>query len=127
LLALLPVSHVVTGRALLRYDPAEAGGLMSPDFLLLRGSTSVGDAIEAVRTSRIEPALLTAVFGSPPERSPVGSTPVTALLRAERGLRLETLVKHEIPSLTPDTSFEEVARLMADYNLTAIPVADEHG
>ena len=47
-------------------------------------------------------------------------------MRAEPGLRLESLVKHEIPSLSPDTSFEEVARLMADYNLTAIPVVDEH-
>jgi hypothetical protein len=126
-LALLPVSHRVKVRALLGYDPAEAGGLMSPDFLLLRGATSVGDAIEAVRTSRIEPELLTAVFVSAPEGSPAGSVPVTALLRADRGQRLEALVRHEIPSLSPDTSFEEVARLMADYNLTAIPVADEHG
>jgi Mg/Co/Ni transporter MgtE len=126
-LASLPVSHRVKVRALLGYDPAEAGGLMSPDFLLLRGSTSIGDAIEAVRTSRIEPELLTAVFVSPPEGSPLGSVPVTALLRADRGQRVEALVRHEIPSLSPDTSFEEVARLMADYNLTAIPVADEHG
>jgi CBS domain-containing protein len=125
-LALLPVSHRVKVRALLGYDPAEAGGLMSPDFLLLRGSTSVGDAREAVRTSRIEPELLSAVFVGSPEGSPQGSVPVTALLRADSGQRLEALVRHEIPSLSPDTSFEEVARLMADYNLTAIPVTDEH-
>src|SRR6202142_3008797 len=42
LLALLPVSHRIKVRALLGYDPAEAGGLMSPDFVLLRGSTSAG-------------------------------------------------------------------------------------
>ena len=35
-------------------------------------------------------------------------------------------MRHEIPSLSPDTSFEEVARQMADYNLTAIPVVDEN-
>jgi len=87
-LALLPVSHRVKVRALLGYDPAEAGGLMSPDFLLLRGSTSVGDAVEAVRTSRIEPELLTGVFVSPPEGSPLGTVPVAALLRADRGQRL---------------------------------------
>jgi Mg/Co/Ni transporter MgtE len=51
---------------------------------------------------------------------------VTALVRAEPSQRLDSLLKHEIPSLSPDTSFEEVARLMADYNLTAIPVVDEH-
>jgi hypothetical protein len=124
-LALLPVSHRVKVRALLGYDPAEAGGLMSPDFLLLRGSTSAGDALEAVRASSIEPELLSAVFVASPQGSPEGSVPVTALLRADPGQRLDTLVRHEIPTLSPDTSFEEVARLMADYNLTAIPVVDE--
>jgi hypothetical protein len=124
-LALLPVSHRVKVRALLGYDPAEAGGLMSPDFLLLRGSTSAGDALEAVRASSIEPELLSAVFVSSPQGSPEGSVPVTALLRADPGQRLDTLLRHEIPTLSPDTSFEEVARLMADYNLTAIPVVDE--
>ncbi|HEX4186283.1 MAG TPA: CBS domain-containing protein [Solirubrobacteraceae bacterium] len=125
LLGLLPVSHRTKVRALLGYDPAEAGGLMSPDFLLLAGATSVGDALEAVRRSRVEPELLSTVFVSSAEGSPHGTVPVTALTRAEPGRRLEALVKHEIPSLSPDTSFEEVARLMADYNLTAIPVVDE--
>jgi hypothetical protein len=126
LLALLPVSHRVKVRALLGYDPAEAGGLMSPDFLLLGGSTSAGGAVEEIRRSPIEPELLTAVFVASPDGAPQGSVPVTSVLRADPGRRLESLVKHEVPSLSPDTSFEEVARLMADYNLTAIPVVDEH-
>ena len=39
--------------------------------------------------------------------------------------RLSALVKHELPSLRTDASFEEVARVMADYNLTCVPVVDE--
>jgi CBS domain-containing protein len=126
LLALLPVGHRVKVRALLGYDPAEAGGLMSPDFILLRDSTPSGDALESIRRSAIAPELLTAVFVSAPDGTLQGSIPVTALLRAEPGRRLEDLVKHESPCLRPDASFEELARLMADYNLTAIPVVDEH-
>jgi CBS domain-containing protein len=126
LLTLLPVSHRVKVRALLGYDPAEAGGLMSPDFVLLRDTTSAGDALESIRRSPIAPDLLTAVFVSAPDGTLQGSIPVTALLRAEPGQRLEELVKHESPCLRTDASFEELARLMADYNLTAIPVIDEH-
>lgn len=126
LLALLPVGHRVKVRALLGYDPAEAGGLMSPDFILLRDSTPSGDALESIKRSSIAPELLTAVFVSAPDGTLQGSIPVTALLRAEPGRRLEDLVKHESPCLRPDASFEELARLMADYNLTAIPVVDEH-
>lgn len=126
LLTLLPVGHRVKVRALLGYDPAEAGGLMSPDFVLLRDTTSAGDALESIRRSTIAPELLTAVFVSAPDGTLQGSIPVTALLRAESGQRLEGLVKHESPCLRTDASFEELARLMADYNLTAIPVIDEH-
>jgi Mg/Co/Ni transporter MgtE len=63
-LALLPVSHRVKVRALLGYDPAEDGGLMRPDFVLLRGATSAGDALDAVRRSAIAPELLSTVFVS---------------------------------------------------------------
>jgi hypothetical protein len=126
-LASLPVSHRVKVRALLGYEPDEAGGLMSPDFILLRGSTSAGDALEAVRRSPIAPELVTYIYVSSAEGSLEGSVPVAALLRVDPGQRLEATVKHETPCLSPDSSFEEVARQMADYNLTSIPVADETG
>jgi hypothetical protein len=124
-LALLPVSHRVKVRALLGYDPAEAGGLMSPEFVSLRGATSAGDALEAVRLSKIAPELLTAVFVTGTDGTLEGSVPVTALMRAEPAKRLSAMVKHELPSLSADAPFEEVARLMADYNLTCAPVVDE--
>jgi CBS domain-containing protein len=124
-LALLPVSHRVKVRALLGYDPAEAGGLMSPDFVLLSASTSAGDALGVVRRSGIAPELLSVVFVTGADGALAGSVPVTALLRTEPGRRLETMVKHETPCVSPDAPFEEVARLMADYNLTSIPVVDD--
>ncbi|MEA2215489.1 MAG: hypothetical protein QOK19_1050 [Solirubrobacteraceae bacterium] len=124
-LALLPVSHRVKVRALLGYDPAEAGGLMSPDFVMLTGASSAEDALRAVRHSRVPAELLSAVFVSAPDGTLAGSVPVAALVRAEPGRRLEAELKHELPCLSPDAPFEEVARLMADYNLTSIPVVDE--
>jgi CBS domain-containing protein len=124
-LALLPVSHRVKVRRLLGYDPAEAGGLMSPEFVSLRAATTAGEALEAVRLSKISPDLLTAVFACAPNGALEGSVPVTALLRAQPDRRLSTLVKHELPTLRADAPFEEVARLMADYNLTCAPVVDE--
>jgi hypothetical protein len=125
-LALLPVSHRVKVRALLGYDPAEAGGLMSPDFVLMDAAATVGDALKAVRSSRIAAELLNVVFVSSADGSLAGGVPVTALLRVDPARRLDGEIKHELPCLSPDADFEEVARQMADYNLTAIPVVDEH-
>jgi MgtE intracellular N domain/CBS domain len=124
-LGLLPVSHRIKVRALLGYDPAEAGGLMSPEFISLRRTTTAGEALDAVRLSKISPDLLTAVFVTAPEGALDGSVPLAALMRSEPDRRLGALVKHELPSLRADASFEEVARVMADYNLTCVPVVDE--
>jgi CBS domain-containing protein len=125
ILAALPVSQRVKVRALLGYDPAEAGGLMSPDFVLLAVSSTAADAQRAVRTSSVAPELLGTVFVSAADGTLQGSVPLAALLRAQPESRLDAELKHELPSLSPDSPFEEVARLMADYNLTAIPVVDE--
>ena len=43
---LLPVGQRVKVRALLGYDPAEAGGLMSPDFVAVYRQATVGEALE---------------------------------------------------------------------------------
>ncbi len=80
-----------------------------------------------MRASQIEPELLTPVFVSSTEGPLAGSVPVTALLRAEperSAWRPRSSTRS--PCLSPDASFEEVARLMADYNLTSIPVVDEN-
>jgi CBS domain-containing protein len=125
ILDLLPVGHRVKVRALLGYDPAEAGGLMSPDFISLRRSTTAREAIEAARLSKIPPEVLTAVFVCSTQGGLEGSVTLAALLRAEPDRRLSALVKHELPSVRGDAPFEEVARVMADYNLTCMPVVDE--
>ena len=126
ILALLPVSQRVKVRALLGYDPDEAGGLMSPDFVLLRGSSTAEQALRAVRHSSVAPELLTSVFVGGADGGLEGSVPVAALLRADPDRRLDAELKHDVPCLSPDSPFEEVARLMADYNLLSIPVVDEN-
>jgi Mg/Co/Ni transporter MgtE len=45
-LDLLPGLHQRKVRALLGYDPAEAGGLMSPDFVSVYRQATVGEVLE---------------------------------------------------------------------------------
>ena len=54
----------------------------------------------------------------------VGTVPLASLVRAEPDAGVVDLKVQYIPHLIPDADFEEVARLMADYNLTAAPVVD---
>ena len=126
-LALLPVSHRVKVRALLGYDPARGRRAdeprLRPAARLDAGRRRAGGGAPQHDRAR---AADDACSSARADGSLEGSVPVTALRARRAGARLESFVKHETPCLSPDASFEEVARLMADYNLTSIPVADEH-
>ena len=126
-LSLVTASQRTKVRALLGYDPAEAGGLMSPDFLCLYRQATVAEALERVRTSLVPPEFLTTIFVMDSRRRLAGSLPLAEVVRADPDAALLELVAHDTPRLIPDADFEEVARLMADYNLTAAPVVDDDG
>ena len=61
-LDLLPAPHQRKVRALLGYDPAEAGGLMSPDFVSVYRQATVGEVLERVRQSSLADEMLSSVY-----------------------------------------------------------------
>ncbi len=124
-LARLPAPKRAKVRALLGYDPAEAGGLMSPDFVCLYRHATVSEAIDRVRSTPIPGELLTTLYVMDSHRALVGAVAVTELLRADEETTLMDLVERASPRLRPDAELEEVARLMSDYNLTSAPVVDD--
>jgi Mg/Co/Ni transporter MgtE len=125
-LALLPAKKQRQIRTLLGYNPSTAGGLMSTEFLALPESTAVADAIDRIRESTIAPEALSTIYASGGDGELVGSVPVVALLRAEPDATVTDVLQHEPLSVHTDADLPEVARLMTDYNLTTLPVVDEH-
>jgi CBS domain-containing protein len=111
-------------RALLGYDPAEAGGLMSPDFVSVYRHATVAEALDRVRRSGLPDENLAVVYVMDAKRRFVGALYLPALLRAEPTASVVDLDLTGVPHLLPEADFEEVARLMADYNLIAAPVLD---
>jgi Mg/Co/Ni transporter MgtE len=54
----------------------------------------------------------------------LGSVALATLVRAEPDAAVIDLDVDDVPHLVPEADFEEIARLMADYNLTAAAVCD---
>ena len=110
-------------RALLGYDPATAGGLMSPEFVCVYGQASVAEALERVQRSSIPADSLAWVFVMNTRKRLVGAIALADLLRAEPDGMVADIAR--VPQrVRPDADIEEVARLMADYDLTVVPVTD---
>ncbi len=121
---LLPAVHGRRVRTLLGYDPATAGGLMSPDFVCLYGDATRDEAIERVRRSRVHADGAAWVYALTLHRRLRGGAPLAELLRADDDARLADIVR-PVPTVTPEAELEEVARLMTDYDLTVVPVVGD--
>jgi CBS domain-containing protein len=124
ILSLLPPSQQAKVRALLSYGQSSAGGLMSPDFVSVAPDASVSDALAAVRAADVLPQVVADVFLLD-DGHLAGSVPLIELLRADGTMRISALVEHSNASVSVDDDFPEVARRMADFNLTVVAVLDD--
>ncbi|MGB2952851.1 MAG: CBS domain-containing protein [Gaiellaceae bacterium] len=123
-LELLPAVQRRRIRALTGYDEASAGGLMSPDFVVLYTQATRDEALAKVRSSSAPAEALAAVFVVSTARRLKGQVAVVDLLRADEGRLLGELAA-PAPSVRPDADLEEIAQLMADFDLTIVPVVDK--
>jgi CBS domain-containing protein len=121
---ILPAVQRRRVRTLLGYDPATAGGLMSPDFVCVYTQATQVEALERVRRSSYSVDVLSWIFVMNARQRLDGAIPLADLLRADPELRLGEIAG-PAQRVRPEADLEEVARLMTDYDLTVVAVADE--
>jgi CBS domain-containing protein len=126
ILALLPPTQQHQIEKLLGYNPSTAGGLMSPDCIVLAEDQPVAAALDRVRSSEIPPTTLTTVYLRDDEGRLSSSALIVTLLRSDTHTLLSEIAEHEPVSVHTDADLPEVARTMTDYNLVMLPVVDEH-
>ena len=122
---LLPPVQRRRVRALAGYDPATAGGLMSPEFVCLYAQASKQEALERLERSRAPADTLAWVYVMNLDRRLKGAIALADLLRAPADATMGDVATFLPPRVPAEAGLEEVARLMTDYDLTVVPVVDE--
>jgi len=108
---------------LLEYGEKTAGRIMSPDFLAVHENVTVAQAIEQVRKSPVAETA-PALYVVDDHDHLVGSLPLRRLITADPSTPVRLLRREESVSVRPETDQEEVAQLVAKYDLVAVPVVD---
>jgi magnesium transporter len=110
---------------LLRYDEETAGGRMTTHLVTVPDTATAEQALEEIRRQSEEVEDFYQVFVVDDERRLVGLLPFKDLVisRPERPVR-SFMTPADI-FVTPDLDQEDVARLMARYNLPSVAVVDE--
>jgi Mg/Co/Ni transporter MgtE len=127
ILNLLPWAKQRKIRSLLGHNPETAGGLMNPDFLSAPASALIGDTLARVKSSALEPQKLETIWVLDDAGVLAGAVLLAELVCASENDTLQSLIETRMPTVTPETDLPELARLMSDFNMTAMPVVDADG
>ncbi len=111
-------------RNLLEYAEQTAGRIMNPKVFALEEDLTAGEAIASLQGSR-EVEMVFYLYVVDERRHLVGVVSLRRLLLVSPETPLKRIMTTDIISARVETDQEEVARLVASYNLLAIPVVDE--
>ncbi|MDO4253325.1 MAG: CBS domain-containing protein [Rothia sp. (in: high G+C Gram-positive bacteria)] len=130
LLHLMESDEAEDVRRLLEYEEGTAGSLMNPVPIILSPEASVAEALAHIRQEEIAPAMAAAVLITrPPLETPTGKylgmVHMQQLLRYPPSEQVGNLIDSSIEPVADMTSLEELARILATYDLTIIPVINE--
>ncbi len=111
---------------LLGYDEDTAGGIMSTDVFFLDQDLTVKEAIAALQDSE-DYEMVFYVYVTDEHNHLVGVLSLRQLLTVPPGTLLCDIMSTNVMRVRTDMDQEEVADLVAKYNILAIPVVDDHG
>jgi magnesium transporter len=112
-------------RALLSYPPKSAGRLMTDKFVRVRPEMSAAEAIAFLRLIDPEIESFTDLYVLNPAQQLLGVVPLRAVITAPPGRRMSEIMNPHIVTVPPETDQEQVARLVARYDMLALPVVGE--
>ena len=110
---------------LLAYPEDTAGGIMNSARHMLRRFMTVQQAMEFLRQYYADEHDLYYLYVLDRYQCLVGVVSLRSLVLAEPQQTLGEIMAEDVMSVAPETDQEEVARLLARYNLLALPVIDE--
>ncbi len=127
LLSLLNREEASELKELLVYDEDTAGGIMTKDYITVKKDITVYQAIEEVRVQASEAETVYYVYVVDYMERLVGVLSLKELIVTKANKIVEEIMKEQVIHVNVGTDQEEVAKLVAKYNLIAIPVVDNNG
>lgn len=114
---------------LMPYANDTAGGLMTTEFVVFPKDMTVGDAIAGLREMAETPNMIYYLYVVEKEGSwkIVGLISLRSLILADPDETLGEAMRSEFRSAHVSDAAEDVAQIISEYNLLALPVIDDEG
>jgi CBS domain-containing protein len=131
-LAAMDEEEVEVLTRLLSYEEGTAGGMMTPEVIILGPTATVAEALAHIRDPDWTPSIASQVFVTqapykPPTGAYLGPVFMQRLLREPPAMELRQCIAADTPTLRADAPDQAVFEEFASYDMLAIAVVDEGG
>ncbi len=110
---------------LLEFEEDTAGGLMNTEYVALKESATVADAIVALRVNEELLENLNTIFLTDGEERLIAAVPLARLFVADNSRPLKELAHDALISVEVDEKQKFITHLFDKYNVLTLPVTDE--
>ncbi|MBL8056279.1 MAG: magnesium transporter [Anaerolineales bacterium] len=127
LLKLMEQDEAADVRKLLTYPVDSAGGLMTTEFITVRPEQPAADVVTTVRRLGDDLEVIHDLYVTDEAEHLLGAFSLRDLVMADPAAPVEGFMRQHPVSVELTDSQDEVARVVAKYNLLAVPVVDPGG
>ena len=110
---------------ILKYPEDSAGSIMTTEYIELRPSMTVADAIKNIRRNGLDSETINTCYIADEGKHLIGTVSIRDLILSEDDEVLSDIMKENVISVTTMTDQEEAASLISRYNFTVMPVVDQ--
>ncbi len=109
---------------LLRYPEDSAGSIMTVEYVDLKASLTVNQAIERIRKVGLDSETIDICYVLDPQRKLLGTVALRYLLLSDGDEVIEDIMHENVIAVNTLMDQEEVAKQFKKYDFTAMPVVD---
>ena len=110
---------------LLHYGDDTAGGIMVPDFIALREDTTARAAIESLQEEHLDVEMPFYLYVVDANGKLIGVSSLRQLVVVPPNTPLKDFMTTDVFTVKTDMDQEEVAKIVARYDILAVPVVDD--
>ena len=114
-------------RELVSYNENTAGGLMTTDYVWIYPHRTISATIEKIREIAPQTEFVYYLYVTDQAEKLLGVISLRTLLLARPHATVDDVMETDIVSVRADANAEDVASLIARYDLMAVPVLDDDG
>lgn len=126
LLALMEADEAADVKKLLAYPENSAGGIMTTEFASVPANVTAAEAILILRQTEPEAETIFYVYVVDEQNHLQGVFSLSKLIFADPETPVNSIMQTRLVTVSPYDTQDDVAQIVAKYDLLAVPVVDEN-